>query len=212
MLAFCSYSEITLWWGYLHRSPLSVLNKLSNSLTHWGRATHICVSKLIIIGSDNGLSPIRCQAIIWTNAGMLSTGTLGTNFSEKLSEIHTLSFKQNVFWKLVAILSRAQCVRHHNRFNAFEEYKKFTVLCIIILLTLWRMADANISSYGRGLGMSVVEPSSEKYSDVSSSPWGTSDIYSVAFVHTAGLILGLCPANERRRYKVMLSLNGWAQT
>ena len=33
-------------------------------LTHWGRATHICVGNLIIIGSDNGLSPRRHQAII----------------------------------------------------------------------------------------------------------------------------------------------------
>ena len=38
-------------------------------LTHWGRVAHICVSKLTIIGSDNGLSPGRRQAIIWTNAG-----------------------------------------------------------------------------------------------------------------------------------------------
>ena len=30
-----------------------------SSLTHWGRVTHICVSKLTIIGSDNGLSPGR---------------------------------------------------------------------------------------------------------------------------------------------------------
>ena len=28
----------------------------------------------------------------------------------------------------------------------------------------------------------------------------------------SGLILGLLPANERRRYKVMTSLIGWAQT
>ena len=28
----------------------------SQVLTHWGRVTHICVSKLIIIGSGNGLS------------------------------------------------------------------------------------------------------------------------------------------------------------
>ena len=33
-------------------------------LTHWGWVTHICVSKLSILGSDNGLSPGRCQAII----------------------------------------------------------------------------------------------------------------------------------------------------
>ena len=33
-------------------------------LTHWGRVTHICVSELVTIGSDNGLSPGRRQAII----------------------------------------------------------------------------------------------------------------------------------------------------
>ena len=36
-------------------------------LTHWGRVTHICVGKLNIIGSDNGLSPEQRQAIVWTN-------------------------------------------------------------------------------------------------------------------------------------------------
>ena len=56
-------------------------------LTHWGRVTHICVSKLISIGSDNGLSPNRRQAIIWTNAGILLIGPMGTNFSEILNEI-----------------------------------------------------------------------------------------------------------------------------
>ena len=63
-------------------------------LTHWGRVTHICVSNLTIIGSDNGLSPDRRQAIIWTNAGILLIRTLGTNFSEILSEIHAFSFKK----------------------------------------------------------------------------------------------------------------------
>ena len=63
-------------------------------LTHWGRVTHICVSKLAIIGSDNGLSPERRQAIIWTNAGLLLIGPLGTNFSEFLVEILIFSFKK----------------------------------------------------------------------------------------------------------------------
>ena len=66
----------------------------SKPLTHWDRVTHICVSKLIIIDSDNGLSPVWRQAIIWTNAGILLIGPLGTNFSEILSEIHTFSFKK----------------------------------------------------------------------------------------------------------------------
>ena len=63
-------------------------------LTHWGRVTHICVSELIIIGSDNGLSPGRRQAIIWTNDGILLIGPLGTNFSEILFRIQTFSFNK----------------------------------------------------------------------------------------------------------------------
>ena len=63
-------------------------------LTHWGRVTHICVSNITIIVPDNGLSPDRRQAIIWTNTGMLLIRTLGTNFSEILSEIHIFSFKK----------------------------------------------------------------------------------------------------------------------
>ena len=55
--------------------------------------THICVSKIIIIGSDNGLSTGRHQAIIWTNDDILSIRTLGIIFSEILMEIHTFSFK-----------------------------------------------------------------------------------------------------------------------
>ena len=55
-----------------------------SSLTHWGRVAQTCVSKIIIIDSNNGLSPGRRQAIIWTNAGILSTGPLGINFSEIL--------------------------------------------------------------------------------------------------------------------------------
>ena len=67
---------------------------LCQQLTHWGRATHICVSKFTITASDNGLSPGRRQAIIWHNAGILSNRPLGTNFSEILIEILTFSFKK----------------------------------------------------------------------------------------------------------------------
>ena len=63
-------------------------------LTYWGRVTHICVSKLTIISSDNGLSPGRRHAIIWTNAGILLSGPSGTNFIEILIEIQTFPFKQ----------------------------------------------------------------------------------------------------------------------
>ena len=56
--------------------------------------THIRVGKRIIIGSDNGLSPGLRQTITWTNAGILLIGPLGTNCSEILIKINTLSFKK----------------------------------------------------------------------------------------------------------------------
>ena len=78
--------------GFSSGAP--VCNKNSSVLTHWGRVKNICVSKLTIIGSDNGLSPGRRQAIIWINAGILLIGPLGTNFNEISIEIHTFSFKK----------------------------------------------------------------------------------------------------------------------
>ena len=65
-----------------------------SELTHWGRVTHIWVGTNTNIGSDNGLSPGRRQAIIWTNAGTLLIGPQGTNFCGILSKIHTFSFKK----------------------------------------------------------------------------------------------------------------------
>ena len=41
-------------------------------LTHRGQVTHICVSRLTTIGSDNGLSPSRRQAIIKSMMGYCS--------------------------------------------------------------------------------------------------------------------------------------------
>ena len=64
----------------------------ATDLTHWGRVTHICVSDVTNIGSDNGLSPGRRQAIIRTNAGILLITPLGTDFSEMLIEIHIFPF------------------------------------------------------------------------------------------------------------------------
>ena len=60
----------------------------------WGQVMHICVSEIITIGSDNGLSPSRPQAIIWTDAGILLIGLLGIFFSESLIEIHIFSFNK----------------------------------------------------------------------------------------------------------------------
>ena len=74
--------------------------------------THICIGKLIIIGSDNGLLPGWHQAIIWTNAGILLIGPLGTNLSEISIEIliDENTF-ENVVSEILSILSRPQWVK-----------------------------------------------------------------------------------------------------
>ena len=95
-------------------------------LTHWGRVTYICVRKLTIIASDNGLSPGRRQAIIWTSAGILLIWTLGTNFSEILIEIHVFSFKK-MHLKMSSAKWRPYClglnVLTHNSAEAVVCYK-----------------------------------------------------------------------------------------
>ena len=78
---------------------------------HWGHVTHKCVSKIIIIGSNNGLLPGRRQAIICTNAGILLIGPSGTNFSEILIEIHTFSCNfKNMHMKLSSVKWRPFCL------------------------------------------------------------------------------------------------------
>ena len=73
--------------------PIQHVNSLKPS------DTYVYVSKLTIIGSDNGMSPDRRQAIIWTNAGILLIPTLGTNFREMLTKILIFSFK-NMHFKI----------------------------------------------------------------------------------------------------------------
>ena len=73
--------------------------------------THICASKIISIGLDNGLSPGRRQAIIRTNVGILLIGPLGINFSSILIEINTLLLKnafENVICKMASISCRPE--------------------------------------------------------------------------------------------------------
>ena len=71
--------------------------------------THIYVSKLNTIGSDNGLSPGRRQAIICTNVGILLIRNVGTNFREILSEIYIFLFK-NMHLKISSAKSRPFCL------------------------------------------------------------------------------------------------------
>ena len=83
-------------------------------LTRWGRVTHICVSKLITIGSDNGLSPERRHANIWTIAEILLIGNLRKNQSNLKRNSYNFIQEdafENVVCERAAILSRLQCAK-----------------------------------------------------------------------------------------------------
>ena len=72
-------------------------------VTQWGWMMHICIGKLIIIGSDNGLSPGRHQAIIWTNTGILLIGLWGqtpVKFKSKFKYFHWKTRQIWGIWKL----------------------------------------------------------------------------------------------------------------
>ena len=143
------------------------------SLTHWGRVTHICVSKLSIIGWDNGLSANQRQAIIWTNAGILLIGTLRTNFNEILIEF--IHFHERIsIWKChlengVHFVSASIC------YGSFKLYSLF----IFLFFTVWDklIPEVNmISNYAHVCRISLWQIFSDTYLDVFSACDGALDI------------------------------------
>ena len=67
------------------------------------------VGNLTIIGPENGLSPGRRQATIWTNAGILSIGPWEINSSEICIGIHTFPFKK-IHLKMASAKWRPFCL------------------------------------------------------------------------------------------------------
>ena len=76
---------MTIWWP---RSGVWIYQVVT------GVTSVVGVPSTHLVGSDNGLSPGRRQAIIWTNAEILLIGTLGTNFREILIKIRIFSLKK----------------------------------------------------------------------------------------------------------------------
>ena len=110
-------------------------------LTHWDRVTHTCVGKLTIIGSDNGLSPGRRQAIIWTNAGILLIGPLGTYFSEFLIAIETFSFKK-MHLKISSAKWRPFCLGLNVSKHEREGHDH--VVCLSVSLLVCKLNGRNV--------------------------------------------------------------------
>ena len=98
-------------------------------LTHRGRVTHAFVCKITIIGSVNGVSPGRRQAIIWTSDGILLIGPLRNKVQWNLNRNSNIFIEENTFENFVCemlpISSRPQCVkaRLHGEVPAIDAYK-----------------------------------------------------------------------------------------
>ena len=73
-----------------------------------------------MIGSDNGLSPGRLQATIWTNAVNITLrNTIQWNIYHSYIFTYETAFEK-VVWKIAAILSQPQCVFQYNEENGFQ--------------------------------------------------------------------------------------------
>ena len=117
---------------------------------------HICIGNLTIIAPDNGLSPGRRQAIIWTNAGILLIGPWGTNFSEILIGIQTFSFK-NVHLNMSSAKRRPFCLGL-NVFKilsqlfkviGFSRWSQACVTCMVISIPNYSKSLLALTHRGR---------------------------------------------------------------
>ena len=77
--------KVTIYYTYILYVKNDFQHQLQIKLTHSRRLTHICVTKLTMISSDNGLSPCQHQTILWTNAWILLTAPLWTTLREKIN-------------------------------------------------------------------------------------------------------------------------------
>ena len=110
--------EYTLSHDILKTQHYTSLNSLRPSYAY------ICVSKTIIIVSDNGLSPARRQAIIWTNDGILLIGHLGTHTSVKL-----YSKCKYLYWRKYAWTCRLRNVVNFVSVSLYWEWLYIIDLC-----------------------------------------------------------------------------------
>ena len=114
------------------------VQRVINSL----RPSDAYVSKLTIIGSDNGLSPNRRQAVFWTNAGVLLIGPLGTNFSEILIGINIFSFRKKHL-KMSSVKRRPFCLG----LNVLSVLLKTCTYQLFCQIELWFMLYTATRSY-----------------------------------------------------------------
>ena len=133
------FHYLNQWW-LVYRCIYASLGL--NELTQWGLKkcwpcwlimVLVITVALIIIGSSNGLSPVRCQVITWTNADLSTIGLSWTKFSE-IWFIY-ISIEENEFedaiCKITAILFRSQCVNSLNPEKNFDQIETWFWVCFM---------------------------------------------------------------------------------
>ena len=77
--------------------PGSYRPQMGSMLTPWTLLSGYASLNWFLTGSDNGLSPVRHKAIIWTYDELLLIGPSGTNVSEVWIEIQQSSYQKTTF-------------------------------------------------------------------------------------------------------------------
>ena len=107
---------------------------------------------MVIIGTGNGLSPIRCQTITWTSANILSLmDKLNLNMNQIIIIfIEEINFK-NVVCKMSAILFRLQCEHNFcvNRLVNRNHKPINLVICTILNNVMWEFINVNKENISR---------------------------------------------------------------
>ena len=98
------------------------------------------------IGSGNGLSPVRRQAVTWTNAGSLQIGLLGTKFQWKLNWNFIIFIQENAL-EIVICQSGSHFVqgRWINSLISDLKQRKYQSSQLLILCSvqnkIWNLPD-----------------------------------------------------------------------
>ena len=133
VMTWCLYAPshyLNLCWLIVWRDHVDLTWKQFNSSPP--SATYTAMNRASI-GSCYDLSPVRSQAIIWTNADLLSIAPLGINSNEILIKVANFSFmkmpsaKCQPFWpwgdqlkgkhSLCQLLNNAYINRHHHFYS-----------------------------------------------------------------------------------------------
>ena len=113
-------------------------------LTHWGRVTHICVGKLTIIGSDNGVAwtaPSHYLNQCW----IIVNWTLRNKLQWNLNRNSHIFIQENAFESVVcetaAILSQPQCVNCPPPLSGLAFHVKATIIPLFIGSNTFQICD-----------------------------------------------------------------------